>query len=406
MRAERSEGAVAPAEPLALPRALQRLVVRRTSAGLALDLVLAALLLLAGSLSDHWPVRVWPVEVLLVGVASVAVRRLLPSLALALGWLTVLLQATFHAPPSLLQVATALVVFSAAAWGNRAELIAAAASASLGGLAGGVYLVQTRFASITLRYGQGVDQRDGTALLVVLLPAAILTACWTAGFAARTVRARRAESAQRSLAEGLAVDAQERAGIEQARTAMARDVHDVVGHSLAVIIAQADSVRFLQDTDRVRSVVGTIAATARSSLLEVRDVLERTEHERPLDGTDLDALVAQVRSAGVEVQERTEGEPGALDAASGLAARRVLQEMLTNALRHGAHGEPVEVQRLWRAADLVIEVVNTAGAGGTGGSGAGLQGMRDRVESVGGSLETDRIGARFIARARIPRVPV
>jgi signal transduction histidine kinase len=395
----------APPGPVALPPGVQRLVARRTPAGLAFDVALAALLLTVGALSARWPVHVEPTEVLVVGALSVAVRRLLPSLALTLGWLTVLLQVASGSSPSLVQVASAVVVFSAAAWGNRAELIAAAASASLGGLAGGVYLVQTRFASVTLRYGPGTDQQDGTALLVVLLPAAILTACWTAGFAARTVRGRRAESARRSLAEGRAVDAQERAGIEQARTAMARDVHDVVGHSLAVIIAQADSVRFLQDTERVRSVVGTIAATARSSLLEVRDVLERTEHERPLDGTDLDALVAQVRSAGVEVQERTEGEPGALDAASGLAARRVLQEMLTNALRHGAHGAPVEVQRLWRTADLVIEVVNTVGAGGTGGSGAGLQGMRDRVESVGGSLETDRLGERFIARARIPRVP-
>jgi len=386
---------------------LQLLAARRTPGGLTLDAALAALLLAVGTMSARWPLHVEPVEVLLAGAASILAHRLLPSLALALGWLTVLWQVTAHAPPSLVQAASALVVFSAAAWGSRFELIAAAASASIGGLAGGVYLFQSRFASITLRYGtgEGLDQRDQTALLVELLPAAILTACWTAGFAVRTIRARRSESVRRSVAEGRADDAQERAGIEQARTAMARDVHDVVGHSLAVIIAQADSVRFLQDTERVRSVVGTIAATARSSLLEVRDVLERTEHERPLDGTDLDALVAQVRSAGVEVQERTEGEPGALDAASGLAARRVLQEMLTNALRHGAHGAPVEVQRLWRAADLVIEVVNTAGAGGTGGSGAGLQGMRDRVESVGGSLETDRLGERFIARARIPRVP-
>ncbi|GAA4740080.1 sensor histidine kinase [Amnibacterium soli] len=403
MRAEAVGGGSAPATT---PTVLQRLAARRSPGGLTVDAALAALLLVIGTTSALWPLHVDPVEVLLAGAASVAVHRLLPSLALALGWLTVLWQVSAHAPPSLVQAASALVVFSAAAWGSRFELIVAAASASIGGLAGGVYLFQSRFASITLRYGTGdLDQRDQTALLVVLLPAAILTACWTAGFAVRTVRARRSESMRRTVAEGRADDAQERAGIEQARTAMARDVHDVVGHSLAVIIAQADSVRFLQDTDRVRDVVATIAATARSSLLEVRDVLERTEHERSVDGTELDALVAQVRSAGVEVQERSEGEPGALDAASGLAARRVLQEMLTNALRHGAHGAPVEVQRLWRAADLVIEVVNTAGAGGTGGSGAGLQGMRDRVESVGGSLETDRLGERFVARARIPRVP-
>ena len=77
--------------------------------------------------------------------------------------------------------------------------------------------------------------------------------------------------------------------------------------------------------------------------------------------------------------------------------------MLTNALRHGRRGAVVAVQRSWRAADLVIEVTNTVGEGGTPGSGAGLTGMRDRVAAVGGDLETDRIGDRFVARARIPR---
>ncbi|RIX27574.1 sensor histidine kinase [Amnibacterium setariae] len=402
MRAVQDEGTPAPGHPAAL--LLRHLAARRSPSGLALDLALAGLLLAVGLLAARWPVRVDPVEVLLAGAASLAVRRVLPSAALALGWLTVLWQVTSHAPPSLVQVASAAVVYSAAAWGGRAELVVAAVSASLGGLAGGLYLVQTRFASITLRYGEpAVGARDDTALLVIVVPAAILTACWTAGFAVRTIRARLAETAQRALAEGRAAEAQEQAGVEQARTAMARDVHDVVGHSLAVIIAQADSVRFLDDADRVRDVVGTIAATARSSLLEVRDVLERTEPVPSRDGADLDALVAQVRSAGVEVQERTEGEPGALDADPGLAARRVLQEMLANALRHGRPGGVVEVQRLWRDADLVLEVGNAVGPGGTGGSGAGLPGMRDRVEAVGGSLGTDRIGERFVARVRIPR---
>lgn len=391
--------APAPAAPAPL---LRRIADRRTQAGIGFDVVLAAVLLTVGVTAWRWPWHA-PTPLLLVAAVSVAVRRLSPAMALTLGWLTVLLQVSLGEPPSSVQLASAVVVYTAAAWGNRVELLAAGASAALGGLAAGLYLLDIRFASITLRYGTGPDDRGGSALVVVLLPVVFLGLCWTAGFAVRMLRAGRLESARRTVAEDRAADAQEQAGVEQARAAMARDVHDVVGHSLAVIIAQADSVRFLQDTDRVRSVVDTIAGTARASLLEVRGVLERTERERPVDGTDLDALVAQVRSTGVEVRERTEGEPAALDAASGLAARRVLQEMLTNALRHGQRDAVVTVQRSWRAADLVIEVTNTVGTDVTPGSGAGLTGMRERVAAVGGDLETDRIGDRFVARARIPR---
>lgn len=383
-------------------RFLKWLFPGRTARGVTFDITIAAVLLMVGGLSANWPLYV-PIEVLGVGALSMAVRRLSPALALALGWLTGILQVATHSPPSLVQVASAVVVFSAAAWGRHGVMIASAASAGLGGLAAGAYLVQIRFASVTLFFATGLTAENGSVIVIVLLPVAFLAACWTAGFALRTVRGRRAEIVARGLAEERAVDAQEQVGVEQSRAAMARDVHDVVGHSLAVIIAQADSVRFLQDTERVREVVDTIASTARTSLLEVRGVLERTERERPVDSTDLDALVAQVRSAGVEVQERTEGTPGELEAASGLAARRVLQEMLTNALRHGSPQALVEVQRLWRSSDLVIEVTNVVGDGDTSGSGAGLTGMRERVHAVGGTLETDRIGDRFVSRARIPR---
>jgi len=92
---------------------------------------------------------------------------------------------------------------------------------------------------------------------------------------------------------------------------------------------------------------------------------------------------------------------------SGTAARRVLQEMLTNALRHGAPGHPVVVRETWRSADLVLEVENqvvdpAAAVPSTRGSGRGLTGMQSRLTTLGGSFDAAVLDAVFAARARIP----
>ena len=393
-----------PASPSPLAR-LPWLRGRATQRQLVFDVVAAVLLLIAAAVPTVSALQA-SAPVVATAALAVAVRRWSPSLAIGLAWLTALLQMTGGEPPSIVEVGAAMVVFAAAAYGTRLELVLSGVSSLVGGLVAGAYLALAGFARVTLSFTGDVTDPSSSAapvLIVLILPVVLLGLSWTAGFSARTLAARRGEAVQRRQAEGRAERAQEQADVEQIRTAIARDVHDVVGHSLAVIIAQADSVRFLDEPERMREVVGTIAATARTSLVEVRDVLERTDAERRGEATDLDAVLAQVRSAGVEVVDVTEGEPGPSDAATALVARRVLQEMLTNALRHGRAGGPVRVLRSWRSADLVVEVVNATGDGGTAGSGAGVAGMRDRLATVGGVLETDTIGDRFVARARIPR---
>ena len=139
-----------------------------------------------------------------------------------------------------------------------------------------------------------------------------------------------------------------------------------------------------------------------------------------------------IREAGVDVDQAVRGVPVVLGPESGTAARRVLQEMLTNALRHGAPGMPVTVRETWRSADLVLEVENlvptagtvgtaapgagTVGTGpvavGTGpvagppvstrGSGRGLAGMQSRLTALGGSFDAAVLDDVFAARARIP----
>ncbi|MFS2032232.1 sensor histidine kinase, partial [Curtobacterium sp. CT11-45] len=160
-------------------------------------------------------------------------------------------------------------------------------------------------------------------------------------------------------AEATATRAIDVAESERIRADIARDVHDVVGHSLAVIIAQADSVPFLADEARIREVSATIASTARSSLVEVRQVLGHIDGSgASTDPGSLEEIVQGIREAGVDVDQAVRGVPVVLGPESGTAARRVLQEMLTNALRHGAPGMPVTVRETWRSADLVLEVEN------------------------------------------------
>jgi len=196
---------------------------------------------------------------------------------------------------------------------------------------------------------------------------------------------------------------------------MARDVHDIVGHSLAVIIAQADSVQFLDDEERIRGVSATIADTARRSLAEVREVLSGTSTADADDGPeDLDAVVAQVRAAGVDLAHDVRGSRRPVDPARQVVIRRVAQEMTTNAMRHGAPGGRIRLRETWRAADVVLEVENPVARRGDVPDhsgplgleslrvGTGVEGMRARLAAVGGDLEAEAVDDLFTARARIP----
>ena len=133
---------------------------------------------------------------------------------------------------------------------------------------------------------------------------------------------------------------------------IARDMHDVVAHSLAVVIAQADGARYAPRRRRIPAVateaLGTISTTARAALADVRLLLTQLRHSQG-DGpqptlADLEALYAQVRAAGVDLRVDVDpAPPGEPPAAVQLAVYRILQEALTNALRHG-DGGPVAVR--------------------------------------------------------------
>lgn len=335
---------------------------------------------------------------------ALAVRRLSPALALTIAWVGALLQMALMRPPSLADVAIFGVLYATAAYGSRRVFWAGLISVGVGA------------AAITAYVMGPVNRFDAASIsvaLAVLIAAAFgLGLAWTTGALVRTgIRARENRRAQE------VAEAQTAAEIE--RTRIARDMHDVVAHSLAVVIAQADGARYAAASDpaAATAALGTISTTARAALADVRMLLTQLRHTeaqgpQPTLG-DLEQLYAQVRAAGVELQVDVDPAPrGDIAASVQLAVYRILQEALTNAMRHG-RGGPVEVALAWHDDRVDLTVQNAVAARPASDPlvapteqaprGHGLIGMRERAQLVGGRVDAgpDKAG-RFVVHAVIP----
>jgi signal transduction histidine kinase len=264
-----------------------------------------------------------------------------------------------------------------------------------------------------------------------LIGTTLLAAPWLAGLAlrynTRATESRISELAAQAEAERAGVESEQSREIarlreEQAR--LARDVHDVVGHSLAVILAQAEAAQFQPDDPaRLKATMATIATSARSSLQDVRQVLSATKAPAPPRDGDLDSLVDGIRNSGHQVDSTEVGTRQPLPPDLEVVAYRVLQEMLTNAIKHGRRDQPVRIERHWpehglAADDLRIEVRNLVAEGEADAGqdpaeprlvGQGLVGMGRRLEAVGGRLDVRRRdepdGTSFSVTSWIPVRP-
>ena len=242
-----------------------------------------------------------------------------------------------------------------------------------------------------------------------LLRLAPFAAAWILGDNLRTRRAylRAVEDRARQLEREQDANARRAAAEEQAR--IAREVHDVVAHNLSVIVVQATAADrvFTEQPNEARRAVRAIEETARQALGDLRRVLGVV---RPGDGlapqpglSRLDDLVAQVRASGLDVDLEVVGAPRELPGPLELSAYRIVQEALTNTMRHAA-ARHASVRLRFDADALGLEVVDDgAGPGANGGPGRGLVGMRERAASLGGELEAGP-GAEggFRVAARLP----
>jgi signal transduction histidine kinase len=362
--------------------------------------------------------------VLAMGVAAaVGLCRRAPGAALGLVWAMGLVHVVLHAPVMLIEFSLTAVFFGGARWGRTPTMVMSAVSVPLAVVVAFV-LYEGRIPVLSILVGTSklgslirYDQTIGLA--VSLIGLLLVAAPWPAGLVVRFLDRASASRVSMLAAEEAAAgawretgQAREIARLRDQQTRLARDVHDVVGHSLAVILAQAESGQYVEDTAQLKKIMQTIATSARSSLQDVREVLSSTQDTSvvPHEAAGFEALIAGVRGSGHEIIATELGTPHQLPRETEAVAYRVLQEMLTNAMKHGRRDRPIVAERHWPATEfadtLRIEVSNVAAAGESEGTGRGLDGMRRRLEAVGGHLDVRRReqpeGATFTVTAFVP----
>jgi signal transduction histidine kinase len=240
----------------------------------------------------------------------------------------------------------------------------------------------------------------------VLIVLAWLTVVVAAGVLWRFRRERR-EQARAALAE----EQRRRAGEERLR--IAQELHDVLGHHVSLINVQAGVALFLLDDDpeQARSALTEIKRSSRELLREMRSTLgvlrgvDAEAPHQPTPGLDrLDALLDEVRAAGLDVTLRTAGDQRALPTGVDLAAYRIVQESLTNTRRHsGAGTATVLIGYRDRELELRIDDDGSGPPATERTGGNGLLGMTERAHALGGTLETGPGPERgFRVRARLP----
>ncbi|MEU9850853.1 histidine kinase [Streptomyces sp. NPDC047985] len=221
---------------------------------------------------------------------------------------------------------------------------------------------------------------------------------------------RRSELRAAALAaERLALEERDRTFHEERaaaaeRSRISRDLHDVLAHSLTVVIGQTRVARFTPD--KAPAALDVIEETARNSLRDLRRTL-RTLRDAPsrLDPmpglADLPALIERMQELGLAVHRRVTGAPRTLGPSTELALHRFAQEALTNAHRHGEG--PLNWDETWEQHRLVITLRNAVPAHPhpAGGAGLGLRGMHERLAAAGGTLDIDRSEC-FLLRATVP----
>jgi signal transduction histidine kinase len=232
-----------------------------------------------------------------------------------------------------------------------------------------------------------------------------VVACLLAGVVMRARRQAvqairdRAEFAERTR------DEEARARVAEERLRIARDLHDVVGHGFATIHVQARAAAALLDGDPAgaRQALGAIESTSRDALREIRAALRAIRGDGTEAGAGLEALLAPARAVGLEVRASLAGA-AALPAPTAQVVYRVVQESLTNVLRH-AHAGTVTVSVVRDDGAVRVEVADDGGGsvGAHRGDGHGLTGMRERVEAVGGRLDAGPTGeGGWRVSARVP----
>lgn len=212
------------------------------------------------------------------------------------------------------------------------------------------------------------------------------------------------------------------AAVRAERLHLARELHDIVSHSVGAMILQAAGARTLvsQEDGQVRAALEAIETTGIQAMDELHRLLGLLRAVDPNEDhggltpsaslQDLNTLVGSARASGVEVEVVVEGHPSELDRSVGLAAYRVVQEALTNTIKYAGRGASSRVHLRWEPEGLTLTVRDRAGLKTTQkpelSSGQGLTGLTERITLVGGTLETGAVADGFLVQAHLPTRPL
>jgi signal transduction histidine kinase len=235
---------------------------------------------------------------------------------------------------------------------------------------------------------------------------------WAAGFALRD-RAQKAEAAETRAAQAERErEAAARVAVAEERARIARELHDIVAHAVSVMVLQVGAVRHQlpDELGEQRGALTDVERAGRTALAEMRRLLAamRREGEEaellPQPGLDgIDSLLSEIGRAGLPVELHVDGEPVPLPRGIDLSAYRIVQEGLTNALKH-AQASDADVTFRYGPSELEIEVRdNGQGSSTTDGLGHGLVGVRERVKLYGGEMSAGSAnGGGFVLSTRLP----
>ncbi|MDR1293676.1 MAG: sensor histidine kinase [Bifidobacteriaceae bacterium] len=336
--------------------------------------------------------------------AAIAVRRLAPTAAgvaaagvaaAAVGWLS--------GPGAIVAWLALPPLYTLTRWGKRSV----AYSVGPAVIATSAVVVTVSRFGVATRWTMTAFLTVFTALLV-----------WGLGTIKRRRGERQADASRRHGAAEREREQLAQLAAASERNRIAREMHDIVAHSLSVIIAQADGGSYASHTDpqAATRALGTIAETGRAALADMRHILGVLRHPEEADtgalrapvpdSQDLDALAAQMRDAGLDIAMVRIGVGSTLPPGVGLALYRICQEALTNVLKHAGPGAHVTVIDRWEPHQVALDIHDDgrgAAATSTKGPGHGLVGMRERAEMLGGTLDAGpaRAGG-FRVTARIP----
>ncbi|WP_457963989.1 histidine kinase [Arthrobacter sp. D1-29] len=362
-------------------------------------------------------------------LSAVAVARLIPLGALAFVAGVLVLQ-TFKLAPGVMvsgvlsYIAVPLaILFATLAYRGRHRWLLPAFAAASAGLITIIWFSDGTWINFVFGaqlYGRG-DVRTGTYIFLVFGAfAAFHLAAWAGGLAVNNASSsRRAQlRAERNLRE-----ASTDLAVEQERNRIARELHDVLAHSLTVITAQAEGIRYIHRTepDTVEESARIIASAARTALLETRHMLENVS---PSDSSpapslrQLDSLAGQFSASGMTVSVDAPEMPPAVTPVQELTAYRLIQESLTNAFRHGDRSKGATVSVTPGRDGLAVRVssalvtenpkagsasnTSASGTSARAGTGRGIPGMKERATAVGGSLTARTTGTQFDVEALLP----